>query len=341
MMKRCHIYGKLNVEGPKGWEEDDNAPWYDPKGKYGKEIPGGLVKGYTAEEINSYFDKIEGFANYCFNKAHAACYAYIGFLCAWLKTYYPAEFMAAVLSMAMDDKIAVYINICEKKLGIKITSPDINISGKDFTPDKDRILYGLGAVKGVGEASLPAIIENAPYKSIEDAVKRIPKKAFNKRIAENLIKSGAFDFDDPNRNEILNRLHKIRKDKSEAILSPDKYTRNTVMKYEEDTLGTHISCHTWWEDLDSNKTTTLKGAKVKKLSEQVDKKGNLMAFGTMSYDKVDFHMLVFASKYSRLRSLFDTRLFKTVTVSGKKDNKGTFIISDAVPDMTLAEYEAS
>lgn len=75
MMIRCHIYGKKNFEGPTGWENDDNAPWYDPKGKYGGEIPGAVSNGYTKEEVLGYFKSIEKFAEYAFNKSHKLCVA--------------------------------------------------------------------------------------------------------------------------------------------------------------------------------------------------------------------------------------------------------------------------
>ena len=331
MMKRCHIYGKKNIEGPAGWENDDKAPWYDPKGKYGGEIQGALINGYTEAEILNYFDKIEGFANYCFNQSHAACYAYLSVLTAWLKYYYPTQFMAAVLSMTADEKIPEYINICEKKMNIRVLPPDINISGNDFTPDGNRILYGLTAVKSVGTASIPVILAGAPYESLEDTLKRIPKKAFNKRVAENLIKAGAFDFIDTNRNKLLNELHKLRKDKKEKILEEDAYDKKIAMKYEEEALGTHISFHTWWEDLETNKKITLYGAKIKNITERTDKNGRLMGMGQLEYDGVNFKIIIFASKYANVVGLFDKRFFSRITVNGKKDERGTFIINDALP----------
>lgn len=80
MMKRCHIYGKKNCEGPKGWENDDNAPWYDPDAHYGAEIKGAIANGYTADEVNNYFNKTEKFSSYAFNQSHSISYAFITLL---------------------------------------------------------------------------------------------------------------------------------------------------------------------------------------------------------------------------------------------------------------------
>ena len=344
MMKRCHVFGKKNCEGPEGWEKDDNAPWYDPKGKYGKEIPGALVNGYTKEEVLDYFDKIEGFAKYCFNRAHSSCYAYIGFLTAWLKFYYPTEFMAAVLSMQeTPEDIAFYSNVCNE-MNISISVPDINISKRDFTADGQHrtILYGLSAVKGVGEAALGELIANAPYSCLSDAFERIPKKAFNKRVAESLIKAGAFDWDNDNRIASLNLLHSLRKDKvkledgSKAIdfMPPELWNEGTCMKFEEETLGTHITYRNWWEELEKGECHTFRG-RIKSVREHRQKNGKLMAFVTLTDETIDTDIdcCVFAKQYGPLNSLLFGREGKELVVNGKKSDKGSFIINEARPVM--------
>ena len=345
MMKRCHVYGKKNCEGPEGWEQDDNAPWYDPKGKYGKEIPGALVNGYSAKEVLDYFDKIEGFAKYCFNKAHSACYAYIAWLTAWLKFYYPAEFMSAVMSMADADDIPFYSQTCENKLSLEVRVPDINISKKDFTPDGNSILYGLGSVKGVGDSAIPDIVTNAPYTSIQDCVDRIPKKAFNKRVAESLIKAGAFDWLNDNRIELLNELHEIRgdKEKNEATgkkeviwEDPSNFDESTRMAMEEEVLGSHITDKTWWETVSEGQVISF-SARIKSIKEHTDKKGNLMAFVQLIHKDCPIEAVVFASKYAKLASAFYGRENKFVAVSGKKTDKGSVIVNEAMPERVFLE----
>ena len=342
MLKRCHIYGKKNCEGPKGWENNDDLPWYDPKSKYGGEIPGGISNGYTKQEILDYFNKIEAFAHYSFNKAHSACYAYLGFLTAWLKYYYPEQFMAAVLTMADDDKKPFYINICNK-MGINVTVPNINISKKDFTPDTEhkQILYGLGSVKSVGEASLNELISNAPYVDIEDVIKRVPKKAFNKRVAESLVKSGAFDWQDKNRINLLNKLHELRGDKiknettgeKEIIFEdPLSWNENKSMEFEKEALGANISHHTWWEELNENEFATFTG-EIISVREHRQKNGGLMAF-VMTRDletNTDIECCIFASKYGPLNTLIYNREGHILKINGKKSDKGSFIVNDVEP----------
>ena len=342
MMIRCHTYGKKNCEGPKGWEKDDHAPWYDPKGKYGEEIEGAINKGYDEKEVLQYFKTIEGFSSYAFNRSHAACYAYLAFLTAWLKFYYPVQFMAGTLSMKDDDEIPFYIQAA-KKIGIDIDVPNVNVSKNDFTPDAEnhRILYGLGSVKGVGAASINDIIKNAPYESLEDALARIPKKAFNKRVAENLIKAGAFDFLGDNRIELLNKLHELRKDrvknevtgKNEILQEdPSKWDENKCIEFEDETLGTHLTCHTWWELLEENKGVTFIG-KIKSVNEHRQRNGKLMCFVKMEnvVSKDEFECCIFASNYGPLNTLFFHREGHLLKVNGKKSDRGSFIINDAQP----------
>lgn len=330
MMKRCHIYGKRNIEGPKGWEEDEHAPWYDPQGKLGDEISGALVNGYTEKELLDYFDKIEGFASYAFNLSHAACYAFIGYLTAWLKYYYPAEFMAAVLSMQdTAEKIAAYVDVCEHKMGIKVTTPDVNISGEDFTPNGKSILYGLASVKNLGEAAIPDIIANRPYASLEDAVSRIPKKSFNKRIGENLIKAGAFNFLDTNRYSLLNEFHHIRKDKNVLDILPEAFDEDAVIEMEKEALGTPITYKPWWDEVVVNKKFTVRGH-IREINERNDKRGRLMAFPELAINKCVVNGLIFASSYARCAIEVNQHYLEQYDYeyefTGKKDEKGKLIL---------------
>ena len=350
MLVRCHIFGKKNCEGPEGWEDDMHAPWYDPHGKYGDEIPGAIANGYTEEEILSYFKNIEKFSEYCFNRSHSACYAYVGFLCAWLKYYYPEQFMAATLSIQDNaEDVSYYVDVC-RKMGIEVTVPDVNVSCRDFTPDPGhhRILYGLSAVKGVGDAAIDEIVSNAPYSSLEDAMERIPKKAFNKRVAEGLIKAGAFDWLNDNRIELLNDLHALRKDKARdkegrtkkdkdgniiyEYEDPTRWNEMKCMEFEEETLGTHITFHTWWEDLGIDEKATFTG-KIVSVREHKQKNGKMMAFVLIKDDETGAKIdcCIFAKQYAPLNSLFFQREGKSVTISGKKSEKGSFIIDDAAP----------
>lgn len=166
-----------------------------------KFIDGAVEKsGAKREVMEKFWDQLEEFANYCFNKSHAACYALIAYWTAYLKAHYPAAFMAALLTSdsGNTDRLAVEIAEC-KKMGIKVLNPDINESFVEFgvVPESENIRFGLAAVKGVGEKVADIIAEdrkiNGPFKSVEDYCKRIDSRLSNKRVWENLIKTGAFD----------------------------------------------------------------------------------------------------------------------------------------------------
>ncbi len=158
--------------------------------------------GMQQEDAETLFSQIEKFAGYCFNKSHSAAYAVITYRTGYLKAYYPVEFMAALLSteMRQQDNVVKYIQSARED-GILIRSPDVNLSERDFsvvTHDKNTqaILFGLGAVKGIGDAVIDAIMEarkNSPFLSMFDLCERVDLRRMNKKAIDALIKSGAFD----------------------------------------------------------------------------------------------------------------------------------------------------
>ncbi len=164
----------------------------------GKFLAGAKENSIPLDKAEYIFDLMAKFAGYGFNKSHSAAYAYIAYQTAYLKAHYPSPFMAALLSLDMNntDKVVLYINEC-KDHDIEILPPDINESFKDFTVINDRIRFGLAAVKNVGGAALDSIIEvreaDGPYKSLEDFCCRVDGSRVNRRVIESLIKAGAFD----------------------------------------------------------------------------------------------------------------------------------------------------
>ncbi|TVP51669.1 MAG: DNA polymerase III subunit alpha [Halomonas sp.] len=170
----------------------------------------GFMEGCAANGIDkdlagNIFDLVEKFAGYGFNKSHSAAYALVSYQTAWLKAHYPGPFMAAVLSTEMDnlDKVVPLIEEC-RNLKLTVTPPDVNVGGYKFTVDTDaRVVYGLGAIRGVGEGPIGAIVEarntDGPFKDIFDFCRRIDPKRMNKRTLEALIRSGALDNLGPNR----------------------------------------------------------------------------------------------------------------------------------------------
>jgi DNA polymerase III subunit alpha len=168
------------------------------------------VNGIDEKKANAIFDLLEKFAGYGFNKSHSAAYGLISYRTAYLKANYPVEFMAGLLSNEVNntDKIAVFVAECQR-LGISILAPDVNRSHLKFVPEihgeQRGIRYGLAAIKNIGEAGMEsAIIErekNGPFKSVEDYCSRLDSKSVNRKILENLIRAGAFDFTGKDRAE--------------------------------------------------------------------------------------------------------------------------------------------
>jgi DNA polymerase-3 subunit alpha len=164
---------------------------------YEKFKNGAMANGVSEVIVNKIWNNWESFADYAFNKSHAACYAYIAYQTAYLKANYPVEFMAALLSLENDPvKIPYFIDTC-RSMDIEVIPPNINQSDNEFSVQGNRILFGLRAIKNVGEAAIKSILEerkaNGEYKSIFDFSSRVDNMAVNKTVFESLIGAGAMD----------------------------------------------------------------------------------------------------------------------------------------------------
>ncbi|HEY1076885.1 MAG TPA: DNA polymerase III subunit alpha [Fontimonas sp.] len=175
---------------------------------------GATGRGIDGEIASKVFDLMAKFADYGFNKSHAAAYALVSYHTAWLKAHYPAEFMAAVLSCEMQhtDSVVAMRDEC-RRMGLQVLPPDINHSSYRFTvPGQDQVRYGLGAIKGVGEGAIEGIINerkaNGPYRDLFDFCRRIDTRKVNKRVLEALIMSGAMDTLGLNRASMFATLPK-------------------------------------------------------------------------------------------------------------------------------------
>ena len=163
-----------------------------------KFMTGATAKGHPADKLDKVWTDWEAFAQYAFNKSHSTCYAFVAYQTAYLKAHYPSEYMSAVLNHAGSiEKITFFMEEC-KRMGIKVLGPDINESIKGFSPNKKgEIRFGLGGLKGVGDAAIENIIEErkqqGTYKDVFDFIKRVNQRAVNKKSLESLAYSGAFD----------------------------------------------------------------------------------------------------------------------------------------------------
>ena len=252
-------------------------------------IPGCVRNGIDEASANKIFDEMAEFAKYAFNKSHAAAYAVVSYRTAYLKTYYPVEFMAATLNSFLGnlDKIPEYIAEC-KRMNIEILKPSINKSYTKFTVNEDKIRFGLGSVKNVGTAAIEAIVEernkNGEFKSFTDFCERIQGEAVNKKCIESLIKSGSFDELGETRHTLIESFEGIldtisgetRKSiqgqvtmfdiANEETTEKHKYNLNRVEEYEERTL------------LDMEKEMLgiyISGHPLEKIKEQIQKNTNI------------------------------------------------------------------
>ncbi|WP_345991395.1 DNA polymerase III subunit alpha [Sulfurimonas sp. HSL-1716] len=244
---------------------------------YNDEFSQGAKKqGHDYDKASKLFDLIEKFAGYGFNKSHSAAYAMVTFQTAWLKTYYPNEFMAALLTSEKDntDKVVKYIDEV-KHMGITLSPPDINDSQLEFSAitkdDQDLILFGLGAIKGVGKAAVISILdvikEGGEFISMEDFVNRIEPQKVNKRVIESIIKSGGFDRFGYSRKALLDQIDLLvdtakkasdaKKNAMGSLFGDDseitqvkldlknspEYELREILEFEKNTLGFYVSGH--------------------------------------------------------------------------------------------------
>ena len=173
-----------------------------------KFLEGARANGFTdSKKVARIFDLMEQFAGYGFNKSHSAAYAVLAYRTAYLKSHFPACFMAAVLTSERGntDKIVKYINEC-REMNIPILPPDVNISDVDFTPAPEGIRFGLAAIKNVGETAIRSIAEKKPFRSLFDFCERVDLRTVNKRVIESLIKAGAFDSVQADRALLYNNV---------------------------------------------------------------------------------------------------------------------------------------
>lgn len=237
-------------------------------------VPGCIARGIDEKIANKIYDDMTDFAKYAFNKSHAAAYAVVSYQTAWLKYYYPVEFMAALMTSCIENpsKVSEYILTC-RQMGIKILPPDINRSVGNFSVEEGGIRYGLSAVKGIGKPVMDAIVAErelaGDFISLKDFCQRLTGKEVNKRTIENFIKSGAFDGLGGTRKQfmmiyiqILDSVNQEKKSsmsgqmslfdimgeeerKSFEIKLPDvgEYSRETKLAFEKEVLGVYISGH--------------------------------------------------------------------------------------------------
>lgn len=244
---------------------------------YGDEeggVPGCIANGIDEETANKIYDEMIDFAKYAFNKSHAAAYAVVSYQTAWLKYYYPVEFMAALMTSMIDNppKVAEYIYSC-RQMGIEILPPDINEGVGNFSVQDGKIRYGLAAIKSIGRPVIESIVrernERGKFKTLKDFIERLSGKEVNKRTIESFIKSGAFDGLGGTRKQfmiiyvqIVDQVNQERKYSMAGQLSlfdmvdddqkaefdiplpkVGEYEKETRLAFEKEVLGVYLTGH--------------------------------------------------------------------------------------------------
>ncbi|MCR5232752.1 MAG: DNA polymerase III subunit alpha [Lachnospiraceae bacterium] len=255
-------------------------------------VPGCVSKGIREQVANRIYDEMMDFAKYAFNKSHAAAYAFVAYQTAWLKHYYPVEFMAALMTSVIDNfnKVSYYIYSC-RSMGIKILPPDINEGVAGFSVSGGDIRYGLASIKGVGWPVIESIVAereaNGRYKSLKSFIERLSGKETNKRTIESFIKAGALDSLPGTRkqkmavySQIIDNIATERKNNLEGQMSlfdilPDEnkeeyelrypdigeYDEDELLSFEKEILGIYVSGHplqsdeALWKKHITNRTT--------------------------------------------------------------------------------------
>ena len=244
-------------------------------GSQSEGVKGCVNNGIDEKTANHIYDEMIDFAKYAFNKSHAAAYAVVSYQTAYLKYYYPREFMAALMTSVMDNvsKFSEYVLTCRRMMGIPVLPPDINEGESGFSVSGDAIRYGLSAIKSVGKPVTEVILaereRNGPFRSMEDFVGRMSMKEVNKRTLENFIKSGALDTLPGTRRQkmavaptMLEEKAREKKSMFEGQLSlfdiageedrnefqitfPDvgEYSKDELLAFEKEILGVYISGH--------------------------------------------------------------------------------------------------
>ena len=370
---------------------------------YGNEaegVPGCKARGISEDVAHKIFDEMTDFAKYAFNKSHAACYAVVAYQTAYLKNYYPVEFMAALITSVMDNtgKVTSYIHDI-KSMGIKLLPPDINLCRSEFSVDGNNIRYGLSAIKGLGRPVIDAIVsereKNGSFRDIKDFCERLSGKEVNKRTVENFIKAGAFDSMPGNRRQLMlvypGVMDTVAQEKKKNLTGQlslfdfmeqsdeisenmiaypniDEYSRQELLAYEKEVLGTYVSGHPLEEYGD------IIGAGITKLSSdfQLDeetglpqveqesvevvagiiagktvkttKNNTLMCFITLEDTEGQVEVIVFPKDYERYRNILveDSKIFVRGRVSVEEEKPAKLICQKIVviPDKNQLQSES-
>ncbi len=317
-----------------------------------------------SKSVNDLWDNIVKFASYSFNKSHAAAYALIAYRTAYLKKYYPAEFMAAVLSSNSSDpdKLAFYID-ATRNMDINIRPPEINFSKRSFVVEevnnKKEIRFGLSGIKHVGEIAIQEIIKHRPYNSYQDFINKVDLSKVNKRVVKSLISVGCFDNLQHHRSQLLKKYESVKKEATEhkqltlfgtrasSVSYPDcpELTLKEKLDIEKDLMGVYISGHPIdlyaaskdqallnFDNMKDNSKVQLFGL-VKRYSKIITKSGEDMAFLTLSNKRNECNVIIFPNTFEECSMRSDIPENTGIIIEGvyKEDKeRGNSVIASKI-----------
>lgn len=309
---------------------------YDEHENGWKKIPkieGALARGFDLDTLLVIQKQWIAFGNYCFNKAHSAAYAFLSCITAWMKCYYPVEFMAALLTMSEgkkdrhdNPKNIHYVKECEE-MSITILPPDINKSMSGWTPftyqeptynERNQLLigeirYGLSSIGKVSGESVNEVIEKRPYASVEDLVAKTNGTKVNKTKVEALIKAGCFDSLNKNRNLLLRNYFISRHEDYEHI--PAQTNKATILAYERECFGTTISIRSRWETIKDGTSTQITGH-IRSIDEWKAKSGKTHYTLTVETQEEQIEVTLWGYLLERYHK--EVQISNKVTVKGEK-----------------------
>lgn len=335
----------------------------------GSKCDGCIKRGIKEEAANAIFDDMASFASYAFNKSHSAAYALVTYQTAWLRCYYPQEFMAAMLTSVLDntDKVVGYITECQTNLGFQVLPPSVNESEEKFTVVGDNIRFGLLAIKNLGSGVIKQIIaereENGPFETFYSFCKRCYGKELNKRALENLIKSGAVDCFGLNRNQmyimiddILNALESDKKGKIEGQIglfdlgsdlakavepvppNVKEFPEKQRLAFEKETTGLYMSGHPMTEHqrlagtLGSAKTSDIISSSVSELDSPYKDGDKVRILGILATVRKKITKNDTTMAFLSLEDIYGS--VEVLVFPKKFDKYGQFFIEDEIVLLT-------
>ncbi len=343
-------------------------------------LEGARAKGFPEDVCGALFDKMAEFAKYGFNKSHSAAYSLVAYQTAYLKANYPVQFMAALLTLDKDntDKVVNYVDKCRQK-GIRTLMPDLRLSKANFSVDNGHIRFALAGIKGVGGAAIASIMNNEERTSLKtfgDFFEKMDLKKINKKVVEQLVKAGAFDFTGNPRKGMFEAIEKLlawgQKHQKEAAggqenlfgddptqkcpvkIGEDEWETKEKLDFEKEALGLylsghplgeyrgllrkHASCHTGDLEKMADGSEAILGGMVLSVRKITTAKGDIMAFMNLEDFKGIVDVTIFPRTYEKSREMLEVG--KMLVIKGKvqyRNEKVNLLVQEM---WDLSEWES-